>query len=332
MIKLKLINDIWHVNGTVIRPDGKKVRIRRTTKFGKEQKQYAMVALGQVLSEVLAGGEPSNENIKARLDDAIGRYLARPVRPGKTDVEILTRLSRYMGGRLLSRLRVADFVDYCEGKGTRRHPKPGTVAREMQAINAMLNHARVCGMAVPEIYLQRPRVDDARTRWLTEDERDKLIDACDAEIQGLVTFLFYTGARLGEAFGLTWFDVKNGRAYFVSYKGKRGKKKMRGVPLNSIVEKAMGGVTGDYVFRMPNGEKWLRRKFYDYFYAACERAEIKDFTPHDCRHTFASHLVQRGANLRVVADLLGHSSMQMVMRYSHLAPNHLSEAVELLDC
>jgi hypothetical protein len=67
------------------------------------------------------------------------------------------------------------------------------------------------------------------------------------------------------------------------------------------------------------------------FHAALELAGIENFIWHDLRHTFASWLMMRGASLRSVAELLGHTSMKMTMRYAHLSPAFLSAEVSLLD-
>jgi site-specific recombinase XerD len=64
---------------------------------------------------------------------------------------------------------------------------------------------------------------------------------------------------------------------------------------------------------------------------ACKKARLRQVGYHVLRHSFASHLVMRGASLKAVQELLGHSSIQMTMRYAHLAPEVVNETVCLLD-
>jgi integrase len=325
-LKLSLRDNVWHVRGTIVTLEGEKVRVRKSTGFTKHQKQYASAAMSRILIEEMEN--TAVENDTTSVDDAIRLYLTRPNPPGKTDAVVLNVFSRAMGSLQLRDLQVQQIMEHVNGRGN----KAGTVARELNSINAMLGHAKDMGLNAPDFRLKRPTVDDARTRWLTETERDRLISSCSAEVRGLVTFLFYTGCTIGEAFALKWQDARGGRAFFTRSKGKMRKRRTRAVPLTSEAQAAMGADTGDFVFTRPDGRAWERTAFYDFFNPSCVAAGIKDFTAHDCRHTFASHLVQKGASLRAVADLLGHTSLAMVMRYAHLAPSHLSDTVNLLGC
>ena len=67
------------------------------------------------------------------------------------------------------------------------------------------------------------------------------------------------------------------------------------------------------------------------FHTALRRAGIHDFRFHDLRHTFASQLVMAGIDITSVKELLGHKSLTMTMRYSHLSPGHKRKAVHVLD-
>jgi integrase-like protein len=69
---------------------------------------------------------------------------------------------------------------------------------------------------------------------------------------------------------------------------------------------------------------------YHAFRRTCAAAGIADATWHTLRHTFASHLVMAGVDLRTVQELLGHKTLEMTLRYSHLAPAHKASAVEKL--
>ena len=68
----------------------------------------------------------------------------------------------------------------------------------------------------------------------------------------------------------------------------------------------------------------------DFYHGLLEKAEIEDFRFHDLRHTFASHLVMNGVDIRTVSELIGHSSITMTMKYAHLAPDSRLHAVQTL--
>lgn len=101
--------------------------------------------------------------------------------------------------------------------------------------------------------------------------------------------------------------------------------KPREIPMNSVLIETLRSVPqridSPYVFA-GEPDKWLRE--------ACQSAKIKDVSWHSLRHTFGSRLAMAGVPLRHIAELMGHSSMQVTMRYAHLSPGHLADAVERL--
>jgi site-specific recombinase XerD len=108
------------------------------------------------------------------------------------------------------------------------------------------------------------------------------------------------------------------------------------IPLNSVAIEALGQLRGDstkpgtaLVFPSLRESETLQGS-RGWFPTALEEAKIDAYSWHCNRHTFASRLVMAGVDLRTVAELLGHRTLQMVMRYSHLAPEHQASAVDRL--
>ena len=327
-LKLTLDKGRWCISGTVMRASGERVRVRKRTGFERARRADASAYMSKVLLETINEVERvvAGDNAAATVDDGCRMYLTRPDPAGTTDVHVLGRLAKKFGGVALCELSVADVMEWFARRGL----AAGTVAREMNSFNAMLEHAKAMGVGGITVRFKRPVVNDERTRWLTGEERDRLIECCGEEIKGLVTFLFFTGCTIGEAMKLRVADAQGGRAFFTRAKGRGRKKRTRAVPLCGTAAAVVPSV-GELCFVNPRGVQWDRTKFYSYWNEACVKAGITDFTPHDCRHTFASHLVQKGVSLRLVSDLLGHTSLAMVVRYSHLGPNHLSDAVSCLE-
>ena len=103
----------------------------------------------------------------------------------------------------------------------------------------------------------------------------------------------------------------------------------REVPLNSEADAVLVRRTPQVTGLVFGTSSWYA--FRSYWEEAVTAAKIDDFRFHDLRHTFASWAVQHGATLQEIKDLLGHSSLAMVMRYAHLSPEHLRRAVGRLD-
>ncbi|MBO6638045.1 MAG: site-specific integrase [Roseitalea sp.] len=144
---------------------------------------------------------------------------------------------------------------------------------------------------------------------------------------GLCVFLIDTGARVGEALGLKHGDVHNGRATFWITKSGRS----RTVPLTDRAVSALADQA-----RQPGGpfHGVAYQKFLYHWNAVKRDMGLKDdaqFVPHMLRHTCASRLVQAGIDLRRVQAFLGHQTIQMTLRYAHLATDDLDQCVIALD-
>lgn len=176
--------------------------------------------------------------------------------------------------------------------------------------------------------------DVRRVRYLSAEEEQRLTDAAGPRLRRIIRFALNTGMRRGEILGLRWcnVDFKNPTAFIpaTEAKGKRD----RHVPLNktalSILNELPRPMDGTMlVFGNASGheEEHLGRQWR----AAAQAAGLVDFRFHDLRHTYASRLVMAGVDLAVLRELLGHQNFAMTLRYAHLAPSRLREAVAILD-
>ncbi|BDZ74380.1 recombinase [Methylophaga marina] len=154
-------------------------------------------------------------------------------------------------------------------------------------------------------------------------------------VHPMVLLLINTGMRRGEMFNLRWQDVDfiNKRITVVGNTSKTGQ--TRYIPLNKEAFRVLDvwhkqtKRSSGCVFVGKNGERFTN---IDKAWKVLLRdAQIQDFRLHDLRHHFASRLVSAGIDLNSVRELLGHTDIKMTLRYAHLAPAHLSEAVAVLN-
>jgi integrase len=151
----------------------------------------------------------------------------------------------------------------------------------------------------------------------------------------LVEFALHTGLRQGEQFRLRWADVDMTNRVVTIPLSKSGR--TRHVFLNDtafgILRALPSRLKSPYVFPSSTGTTPLnaRNMLGRVFLPAVKRAGIVDFRWHDLRHTFASRLTMAGGDLRTVQELMGHQTIAMTVRYAHLAPGHLREAVQRIS-
>jgi integrase len=175
-----------------------------------------------------------------------------------------------------------------------------------------------------------------RTRFLTNEERDRLLAACKAsewsDLHTLVILAISTGARRGELITLQWdaIDLKAGKAVVTETKNDEPRTlPLVGKALEALrAMKLNGSAKSEYVFPNPSGFPGPFEQFDHRWYEALTEAGIEGFRFHDLRHCCASYLAANGASLLEIADVLGHKTLAMVRRYSHLTQSHKASVVE----
>ena len=228
--------------------------------------------------------------------------------------------------------------------------KPATVNQEIKRLRHMLNKAIEWGYLKenPCKGIKNLKEPPGRIRYILPEELEGLLMACGPPslmenphnkgrtfskllcvfLKPIVLTAAHTGLRMGEILSLRWKDIEFKERRILIEKTKNNERRM--VPINDTLHGVLKSLPvhlgTDLVF-----PGITRNQLSVAFRRASKRAGIRDFRFHDLRHTFASYLTMGGENPRTVQILLGHKDLRMTMRYSHLSPEHLREAVSILD-
>lgn len=247
-----------------------------------------------------------------------------------TDAKIVGLLKKHFGGHYLYEMTSLDVEKFKSRRA--KEVSPATVNRALAVLKSMFNRAIVWGKARdnPCRAVKLFRENNQRLRFLEREEINKLLDNCTEHLKPIVIVALHTGMRKGEILGLKWHDIDIKRNIIHLLDTKNGEK--REVPMNEVVQKAVIGVLKhpdtQYIFCNKDGEPFgdIKKSWL----TAVKKSGIVDFHFHDLRHTFASQLVMSGVDLNTVRELLGHKSLEMTLRYSHLSPDHKKRAVDIL--
>jgi integrase len=192
--------------------------------------------------------------------------------------------------------------------------------------------------------------NNQRIRFLTDEEIPRLIAECPRHLKSIVVCALNTGMRKGEILSLQWDQVHHGFIYLQKTKTSNPRQN----PINDTLAELFEEIRAEQrqlhlltpsVFTYRKGDnRPIRNRppislvvpgpvgaINGGFVSVLRRAGIHNFKFHDLRHTFASHMVMRGASLKTVQELLGHKTIQMTMRYAHLSEQHKQTAVNLLN-
>lgn len=338
-------------------PNGSRERVRKVspvqTKRGAEQ--YERELRAAILDGSWCRGK--EENAVPTLAEFSSQFVEEYAETNNKESEVDSKRSilKLHLEPVLGRLRL-DEIGKREIEAYKRAKLKGgftkkTINNQLTVLRKLLATADEWEVIAGVPRIRWFQVDRPTFRFLSFDEADRLIAGTAPEWRALVTAALRTGLRRGELLGLRWNDIDfvNGnlsveRAWVRKRLTTPKNGRSRTVPLcDEVVQalKAHRHLRGPWVFCSKEGSPLTKDEIKHPLRRALIKAGLWNSTPtaedekkvgwHVLRHTFASHLVMRGASLKVVQELMGHQTIEMTMRYAHLSPNVKQEAVKLLD-
>lgn len=222
---------------------------------------------------------------------------------------------------------------------------PATVKHVLVLIRQLINKAISWGMWSGENPIKKvklPTLNNRRERFLTKAEMGKVLKALriiSPLVHDIALLSLHTGMRAGEMFSLKWshIDIENGLIHIADPKNKRSRKAFMTSTIKDMLSSYKVGKPEDFVFRSKRGGKINEVSHtFDRVVKDLKINEgIKDprqkVVFHTLRHTFASWLAIQGTPILTIKELMGHQSLAMTERYSHLSPDHKKQAIEGIE-
>ncbi len=186
----------------------------------------------------------------------------------------------------------------------------------------------------PCLNIKMPKIEKKLPKFLTIEEIDKLLDInptkpIEYRNKAMLELLYATGMRISELLNLTLANY-NEEGCYVKVMGKGSKERI--IPIGDITIKYLNMYIkeyrplilktkdSEYLFINYTGSRMSRQGFFKLLKERCKEAHIdKEISPHVLRHSFATHLLNNGADLRVIQELLGHENISTTEIYSHIS-------------
>jgi integrase/recombinase XerD len=285
------------------------------------------------------------------LDPAVGRFLdamwmerglsANTLAAYRADLVALTRwlASRNVPTELTSRADLLAFIAYRVDAGAR----PRSTARQLSSFRRFFRHMLREGVLKedPTAQIAMPKIGRSLPKSLSEEEVESLLNApvvadpLGSRDRTMLEVLYATGLRVSELVSLRYSQLNLNQGV-IRVVGKGDRERM--IPLGEEAVRWLNEFLGsgrneilleratDYLFPTRRGDRMTRQAFWHIIKRYARKAGIdKDLSPHTLRHAFATHLLNHGADLRVVQMLLGHSDLSTTQIYTHVARERMKE-------
>ncbi len=266
------------------------------------------------------------------LIDIWYRYHGVNLSDGEHRKRLLERMATDLGNPVAAKLTATEFLDYrykrINGKDDTVSPKTfNNLHSYLNALYKKLLKLKVIDYHCPTSDIDMIKIQERQLGYLSIDQIGELFEVLKKTSNECVWWIaqvcIRTGARWGEVENMTRKQLHNNSVTFEFTKGK----KVRTIALDPAFYKSLINFARN---KAPND-----RIFTNSYYTFADLLRNSDIeTPkgqnsHILRHTYASHFIMNGGNILTLQRILGHSDIKMTMRYAHLAPDHLRDAVSL---
>jgi len=318
----------WWINAVL--PDG--TRVSQSTRCTRqEDAEECLVHLKAEAYRAVRLGIPVNR----MWQDAVVRYLQEAEgikRSYQDDKDHLRKLDPYLRDKQLSEINMEALWPFIDDRKKRDGVANATINRAMEIVRRILN------LAVEEWnwLAKAPRIrmlpqPKRRIRFLIHEEADRLLEVLPRHLRPVVRYALATGCRMSEILQLEWQRVDMDRRVAWLDPGTTKNGEGRGLPLNSDAVLALRSVEGEHPRWCFTYEGKPMQAIGSAWERSLKRAGIENFRFHDLRHTWASWHVMSGTSLQELMELGGWKSYEMVLRYAHLAPEHLASAAQRIE-
>ena len=280
------------------------------------------------------------------------RYAKNNKSSYEKDLSCLKIITLFFGENAISQhinpQKIEDFKEYLLKE---RKVKNSTVNKYMSVLSKMFNLGIDNELISknPLHRVQKLREDNHKIRYLTLEEEKRLFTEIEREyfvldrdtrknkvvkpylyLKPIIITALQTGMRKSEILNLQWQNIDFKQGFIELLKTKSGKS--RKIPISKLLKKTLKqiNVTSNYVFVNPKtNDPYTDLK--KSFHSVLAKAKIINFRFHDLRHTVATRLVEKGIDLTVVQEILGHSKLTTTQRYAHPVPQRKLDAIEVLN-
>jgi len=256
-----------------------------------------------------------------------------------SDLEKLAKFANERGRDLLTLERhdLVEFVQHLYGAGLESR----SIARTLVTVRNLYRFLLLDGLLKhdPSANIETPKSWQSLPKFLIGDEVERLLDSPDVATESglrdkaMLEILYATGLRVSELVGLKVTDLNLDLGFLVTL-GKGSKERTvpmgqsavnwtrKYLPARARLRVAAGS---PFVFVNARGQPMSRQSFWKLIVAYGEKARIGHITPHLLRHSFATHLIENGADLRSVQMMLGHADVSTTQIYTHVTNERLRE-------